>query len=204
MKKFYLSIFFILCINLTSKSLNAHDFDQYGYYFGLFGGANFADQVRLGNVNTDVKTGYLLGGSIGLETCYGFRIEGEVTYRRNTLHKLKIRHFDISFDQPGHGALNSVSYMANVIYDFNDCFCFKPYLGLGLGYAHTNAELHVDQDGEFFKVTGHKNGFAWQAIAGVGYAVMECADLILEYRYYKPNVKRYNDHNLAAGFRFHF
>lgn len=203
MKKLACLLTAFLYLILSFKPLEAA-FDLSAFYGSVQGGVQFLDQARLNHINTNAKTGYFVGGALGYKSCYGFRLEGEVAYRRNSLHTLKIRSFDIAFDQPGRGHLDSVSYLANFLYDIPVCFCATPYVGIGLGYAHSRTHLHVSQDGSFFNASERKNGFAWQAIGGISYPVLKCTDLTLEYRYYQPEARRYQDHNLVMGLRVHF
>lgn len=198
MQKFCLLAAAFLAI-VIPKAAEAFVYYPEAFYIGLVGGANFANQVKLHHVESDVRTGYMVAGALGYRTCNNFRMEIEAAYRRNSLHRLKVHHFDIRLSQPAHGNFQSISGLFNLFYDAPLFFCLRPYLGFGLGYAYNRFHLKVHQQGEIFKTTDHKNGFAWQAIAGITFPVNEFADIVLEYRFYQPTVSQYNDHNVCLG-----
>jgi opacity protein-like surface antigen len=197
---------------LLPSASQAQSFDQFmnGYYVGVQGGANY-NYLGLGkhtHIYTD--TGYLVSGAIGVKTCYDVRLEGEIAYRNNSLDKLKIHYKNFKHSQHLGGHFSSLSFMANAIYDIPVCYCVKPYVGAGIGYArnHISTSLKLEKDKGEIKAKHHKNGFAWQAIAGLAYPldVLSCygfdnLDATLEYRYFSPNVKNCWDHSIAVGLK---
>jgi opacity protein-like surface antigen len=188
----------------AAKPAEAFEYYPEAFYISILGGANFSGQVKMHHVTSDARTEYVAAAALGYRTCNNFRMEIEAAYRRNSLHRLKIHHFDIHLDQPAHGNFQTISGMVNLVYDAPFCFCLRPYIGFGIGWAHNLLRLRVSQDGEVFKTHGHKNGFAWQAIGGITYPVNEFADLFLEYRFYQPDVQKYNDHNACFGIRCNY
>lgn len=207
MKQLFLLATALAAIVLPSAS-QAQSFDYDEYYMTLQGGANY-NHLNLGKhtrVLTD--TGYLVSGSIGAKTCYNIRLEGEIAYRSNSLDKLKIQYRNFKHSQHLGGHISSLSFMANALYDIPLCDCVKPYVGAGVGYARNHISTSIKFDKERIKAKHHKNGIAWQAIAGVAYPLdfMSCygydnIDATLEYRYFSPNVKKCWDHSIALGIR---
>ncbi len=185
MKKF---IFASVCLFIHSVFAYP-DYEQ-GGYVNIFGGAAFAKREKIDHVKTKLHTGYAAGGSLGYVTPWNFSVEGESTYRRHTIKKV----YDHDRHLRARGHFSSLSYMANLICKNPLHFWLEPYLGAGIGYAHS---LHT------LKSHG-KRGFAWQAMGGVAFAIAYHVDFNLEYRYYQPNVEEYHCQNALLGFKFIF
>lgn len=211
-----------------------------GFYVEAFGGANWIQTNKNANKHRgssdesfdgstsgrkqkkhklEFDTGYIVGGAIGYRLCNGLRFEGEVSYRRNQLKKFKDnkdQHYACQ-DHKSRGHFQSISYMANLLYDFDlsawDCCCWNPcyeivpYLGVGIGYD--NQKFKRSQD-EHFDVSGRrhknddKNGFAWQVIVGLGYEIDCNADVALEYRFHQGREERLYNHSLDLAAKYHF
>ena len=177
-----------------------------GFYVGGFAGVSFPDNVKQHRHRVKLDTGYLVGASLGYRTCNNFRFEGEVAYRHNDGKKHKSHH------QKHHqkrGEFESTSVMANALYDFDMCWCVKPYVGFGLGYAHAKAKRghqgHHNNNHHNDHRHSSKSSFAWQAIAGVAYPLTCNIDLDLQYRYFQAtDIKHYNDNDIVAGLRYNF
>lgn len=186
-----------------------------GFYVGALGGVNFlqtskgghhhrhdgdgdGERGRGGRREIEFDVGYDVGGFIGYEFCSGLAVEAEFTYRHNDISKIKFcgEHFK------SRGHFESMSYMANVIYEINlsRCWCMPitPYIGGGVGYAQQRLKL-----GHCFG-EGKKNGFAWQVIAGIGYDFSRCFDIALDYRFNKGRAERIYNHSLSLAFAYHF
>jgi len=210
MKRFLFTAAAALAAIVLPSPTQAQYFDQCdlmtGYYAGLQAGANFHHLSHGRHCKVSTDTGYLVNGSIGVKTCYDVRLEGEIGYRRNCLDKVKIHYSKFRHDQKVGGHASSLSYMANAIYDIPVCYFVKPYVGAGIGYARNRVSTYVTHDKQKIKATHHKNGFAWQAIAGLAYPLqgfsccgLDKVDATLEYRYFKPNVKHCYDQSVAVG-----
>lgn len=143
------------------------------------------------------QPGFFVAPAIGYRFCNGFRIEGEFGYRHNCFKKLKFfeTHFHIN------GPQETYTGMANFYYDFPLIYCFKPYIGAGLGYAHTKIKIH---QGNISK-KGVENGFAWQLISGLAFPVNNHADLALEYRFFQnERIGRIQNHDIGVTLRYYF
>ncbi len=176
-----------------------------GFYAGAIGGANFLQTRKKAEIDLNFKTGYMVGGFVGYRWCEGFRVEGEVSYRRNTLKSVDVSYSDFEGDsefsdtvsiERVHGHHSLVTYMANLLYEIDTCSSFTPYVGAGIGYGHeiTKTGLCEDKD----------NGFAWQAIAGVEYTILPCTDLAIEYRFLKGPESRLYNHTVGLVAKYHF
>jgi outer membrane protein OmpA-like peptidoglycan-associated protein len=110
--------------------------------------------------------------SAGIGYSFGhLRLEGEVSHRFN------------SFDMPVNsgGDAHAWALMVNALYDFNPDGWFQPYLGLGVGAARVNINAVQPGVGSFDDSDGN---LAYQALAGVAFALTERLDLDIGYRYF--------------------
>jgi opacity protein-like surface antigen len=176
---------------------------RHGFYISGSGGFNFANQEAIAEAETRLKTGYVFTGALGYLFKFGGRIEVEAAYRRNRIRQRHIEHFDMELNQRAKGYFQSMSYMMNFLFDFYTSYWIVPYVGGGAGCAYNHHHFKVKDFSGVVHIDQNKNGIAWQAIGGLDF-VFKHFDITLEYRYYKPNVKKYNDQNVLAGIRFLF
>lgn len=176
------------------------------FYVGGFGGANWLNFDRTHGIKPKMKVGGAGALSLGYKFNNGLRLEGEVAYRRNSIHGkdwLKKAHYA---DAKLSGSSYSWAYMANILYDF-DCFseCLTnvvPYVGVGVGYAnvHTHVKARNGYEGDSISIKGEKKGVAGQAIAGVGYRLTDSTTLGVEYRYFVAR-EHVRDHSVGLSLR---
>jgi opacity protein-like surface antigen len=176
---------------------------RHGVYLSGSGGANFARKEAIADAETRLRTGYVFTAAAGYLFKFGLRIEAEAAYRRNKIYHRDSHLFDMELSQPAKGHFQSMSYMMNFLYDIPTNFWIVPYFGGGAGCAYNRHHYKVEDLGSVFHSEQHKNGFAWQGIGGLAFVIGHF-DITLEYRYYKPNVKKYNDQNVLLGLRYHF
>ena len=140
----------------------------------------------------------VLGGSlaVGLSSAVqGGAIRTELEYNKNA----KAR--DTSYDTKTEVATQST--MLNAYYDIDTNTKFSPYVGAGLGFAK------VKGDGEWSE---SQYNFAWQAGAGIGYALNDNVTLDAGYRYVDYGHWTYGEaikleskaHELYIGARYSF
>lgn len=144
--------------------------DGSGWYIGLKGGANFADDFSGIGFDTGYNAGAVVGTSLGNVGFAGARIELEGGYLSS----------EASVAAPFSGSLSAVYGFANGYLDFNIGLPFTPFIGAGVGFADVNAEAQV---AGFPFVDSHDQTWAWNATAGVSYELHKGVDLDVAYRY---------------------
>jgi len=188
-----------------------------GWYAGVHLGAVITSDVldetsvflNLSDTFYSLSTdpGFGGGAAIGYKFQFGLRLDADVTYRLNTLDKLTRNGIPESLD----GEIFSLAYMLNCWYEFNVGAGWMPYLGLGLGAATKWVDLG---DSEYFFLVDQEDdstSFAFQFGLGVAYALTNKMVASVDYRYFdslEPDLLGqdfdYANHNIMAGFRFHF
>lgn len=148
----------------------------------------------------DFEPGWLGLGAIGYAFPSGFRVEGEVGYRRNNVDN-------------GPGRAEAWSVMGNALYDFNTGTRFTPYVGAGIGGARLNFSNVATGS---TSVDDSDTVLAYQGLAGVTYQLNTNVNLDLGYRYFtteKPSFRTraggsvesdYDDHAVMLGLRYRF
>jgi opacity protein-like surface antigen len=165
------------------------------FYVGGFGGANWLNFKRHDGIKLKNSIGYVAGGSLGYKFCNGFRVEGEVAYRRNPLKRQNVSTYGETASISGNSSL--WTYMGNVIYDFDNVSpYFVPYLGAGVGYAQSQGHVKASNSFESAKVKVKDSGIAGQAIAGVSYRLTSSTSVGVEYRYL---LARQHAHEQSVG-----
>jgi outer membrane protein OmpA-like peptidoglycan-associated protein len=178
------------------------------FYIGGAGGLNWARDSDLegGGIDTEAEfdLGWLALGSLGYEFGHGLRSEIEFGYRANDLDKIG-----------GAGASGDVtvwSGMLNLIYDFDVDWPVKPYIGGGLGAGKVKADGASPFGAT--SIDDSDTGFAYQALAGVEWAMTDRLYLNAGYRYFAvPDVEfsaangtnvesEYSAHSFTIGLRF--
>lgn len=124
------------------------------------------------------KSGLGAGLVFGLDKSFGWRLEGELTYRENAFDE--VRWF--GGERPTDGNVQSIAFMANLIYDFND-FAHEPvqpYLGGGVGAVNVSFDGVRDANGAVFD--GSETVFAGQVIGGAGFTIRPSTTFFFDYR----------------------
>jgi opacity protein-like surface antigen len=169
-----------------------------------------------GNIttNNDIGYGFLVAG--GRKFDFGLRLEAEGAYRQNSVSSVTVPGAGTT---AGSGNFAAASFMANALYEFDNIGydlgkTVKPYFGGGVGFANIWANdvqtqgVTISDDSDI--------QFAYQAIAGVGFAVAPKTTLFVEYRYFAtldPHFKtgagtdfksEYQTNNAMLGLRYAF
>lgn len=202
MKKLLLSIVFavVALVNIEASYNKACTYERDNCWYvqangslGWHNNSKFSfngDKINgIQNLNEKQKTGWGASLAIGyiLEQ---WRLELEGSYRENS-SKSKLY-------------TSNTSLMANVYYDIPLGNDLTFYLGAGAGISSVNGKVHQveleKQSYEFKKDKGHLDTvFAWQAMAGLSYALTEDVDLIAGYRLFcttKPTLSKLNGEKL--------
>lgn len=156
---------------LYAPKVPNHGFvDSQGWYIASHAGANFGDDFS----GISFDTGYNLSGAVGYNWGeIGFaslRTEAEVGFLKS----------EASPVGPFTGSVAGLYGFLNAYADFNDIFGFTPFIGAGVGYADVNGEM---QFAGFPIVDASDQTFAWNATAGLSYALSNCVSLDVAYRY---------------------
>jgi len=162
------------------------------------GAASSSDRLTLDNsIGTTLAGGY----DFGL-----LRLEGEVGFRQSKVSSVS-RNGNTRYDSDG--TLSVFSTMANCYVDFHNSSRFTPYLVGGVGVAVLGLENTYGTDtvsGNVSKLY-HTNSdavFAYQAGAGLGYAINRHFSVDVGYRYFgTSNASLNNDYPKASGLKYH-
>lgn len=192
MKKTLLAATAVLALNLFAMNAKAADpviAEESGFYVSLFGGASFLDDVDTNvsltgydyDYSVDTKTGYIIGGAIGMRIWDPLRAEVELSYARwkAESYDYKIRDFRTSGDASGH--LSATYLLGNLWLDLDTDTRFTPYVGGGAGVAWVDADTSFE--GEPLGYGDGELGFAFQLGAGVKFDITENIALDVGYRF---------------------
>ena len=168
-------------------------------------------------IRTHTKAGFLLNCGGGYRILENLRLEGQVGYRSSNIDDAKVTYMNVvgvGVDG-GSGDISSLSFMANVWYDFYLGERWSPYFGWGIGAAQvslkdfsirtypivpnpptTQTLLVDDQDWQF----------AYQVGLGLGYELNKSFIIDLGYRYFatlKPKFADAGGNELEADYSHH-
>ncbi len=162
-----------------------------GTFFPLECGSHCGNAIQGQNIrgipfhgadaNFDVGVGAL--GSVGWGFGNGLRLEVEGNYRNSGLHSVSGGGFSV----PMQGSVNTYGVMANALFDLDVGLPWLyPYLGGGLGYAWSSLDGVHPSCCSGVNAGGSGGGFAYQAIAGLGFpiAAVRGLSVTLEYRFF--------------------
>jgi opacity protein-like surface antigen len=180
-----------------------------GPYVSVAGGAVFLEDSDLEEngleAEAEFDTGFVVFGAAGYAFDLGFgsfRTEVEIAYRQNDVDQISAFGLTVS---AGDAEASVISGMANVALDMVTGTLVEPYVLVGIGAANVTLEsddLDVDEDDTVF---------AYQAGAGLGFALTETITLFTGYRFFgttDPEFEgveaEYHSHNVEAGVRVEF
>ncbi len=189
------------------------------FYVAIDGGLNFAQNgiSSYGWDNTVEKVGWTAGLKLGYDfnqCCNGLitpaaEIEGLYT---NFTH-----NWDQSFEDTGvtdKARVGTFAYMANGIAKFN-LGAWQPYAGVGIGWFSSKVKWAQSTSlyGQTDEGSDNRDGFAWQALAGVDYKLTSNVSVFTEYKWLDCVIRNHDDflggsnlgqHLVTAGVRYHF
>lgn len=175
--------------------------DETGFYAKVLAGANFLHNTTTNGNKSSYETGYIVSGSLGYCWCYGLRVEGEYTYRRNSIKKIHL--FGEGSSKRGH--VQTSSYMANLLWDLPlsswgcTCWNIQPFIGAGIGYDFQ--QIHSSTSRVIFNQKW--NQFSWQLMAGLVYPIFCNTELSLEYKFHQGPSHFYNQ-SVGIGLTYKF
>lgn len=180
-----------------------------GFYLGAGAGINFwPEDSDLGSAEASFDDwDWTTAGQAGYAFGNGFRLEGEFGYRPNDVDSVS--------GVPGaSGDFETMSFMANLLYDFRTRWPVTPYIGVGLGAARVSADGTAPAVG--VSIDDSSVGFAMQGIVGVSYDLTRNLALKADYRHlrvpdlsFDTNVgtevdSDYATNEIMIGFRYTF
>jgi len=198
MKKL-ISLTLLLIALIVPQSGKAFEvpFNTNGFYYNGSASCNILENAKFHGAKASYSAGYMLSSAIGYRFADCLRAEAEFAYRNNHVKRLK---FDDQSQRAG-GYQESFSGLVNAYYDLPLCWTLRPYVGAGIGYGYATLKLRHNDERE----KSHRDGFAWQAIGGLSYALSYNVDLALEYRFFKnENLSHFQNHNVGASLKYFF
>lgn len=151
-------VLFVLALVFASSYASAEGL----YAKGIIGATFPTDQTLTpSGVELDFDTGYLLGVAVGSDLGNNVRVEGEIAYNKSDVNKAS--------GAASPGDVKVWSFLVNCYYDIQTGSPVTPFIGAGIGAA--NVKLY---DGS---VDPDDTVFAYQASAGIGYAVSDSATI---------------------------
>lgn len=169
-----------------------------GFYVGgALGYTSLRDaDVRGSGINrTDSYESALSGaGTLGFAHGNGIRTEIELSRRENDVDRVTGTGAGT-----GAGAIAATSGMLNLIYDLRAGASLTPYIGIGAGLAYFSGDGARSTAAGTGSIKGSDTEFAYQAIAGIAFAVTERVSLALDYRYLSTFQEPDLDLRFASG-----
>ena len=184
MKRFiFLAVFALFFLATSAYAQNT------GFYIsgniGLsrqpdFNGTNNFMGLPLG-LNARFDEGYKARGALGYD--FGpFRFEGEISYRDNDGDGLG--SLTLAPSVPVVSEISSISYMANVYYDYHSGNSpWVPYLGAGMGVSTVDFSFSMPSAISGAVVNDKDTVLAYQIMVGVGYEITQHLAVSVDYNY---------------------
>ena len=172
--------------------------------------------------DTEFDPGFGVHGAVG-HSWDGFRLEGEVSYRKNDVDTLTVTsttgaisslNLDTLGSLDADGDVSALGFMANAWYDFDTGSPWKPFIGGGVGTARIS--LNDISSSTISLADDEDQVFAYQAGVGIGYELTPTIIVSLGYRFFGtldpeftdvdgiPFDAEYRSHNVEVGVRLHF
>ena len=167
------------------------------------------DDGYTSNAEVEFASGTGIVIAVGTGEDVGLRGELEFGYRKIDYDKMKYDDEAESIDLDGDQV--TLSFMANGLYAFDISQTVRPYFGVGLGMAkHESTGRSTSGEN-----SDDDTVFAYQGMAGVGFALAEQTEVRVGYRYFATQDANfgtdgyefdlsYGSHSVEAGIRFSF
>lgn len=169
-------------------------------YVNGFVGANFLQSKYIKSKN--LRMGYVLSASLGYRLCYGFRVEAEYAFRRNSIKQQRDYR---SYTGVKHVYFQTSSYMVNALWDVplaQYCFNAQPFIGGGIGYD-TAGTQHSYRGSKYISTTT-RGQFAWQFMTGLSYPIFHNTSMMVAYKLHKGKVNDIYNHSIGLGLTYNF
>ncbi len=186
-----------------------------GWYLagGVIGSMQTDADSKIDEVTNIIKynVGWGVSGSGGYAWGNGVRTEAEIAYRRSGVDNVT---GDGSGPDNG-GNIQNISFMGNVLYDFDTGTRYTPYVGVGIGTSLAGA--NDIKTVNFRALDSDRMEFAYQAIAGVSALLDHHWSATADYRYFRTTDPSFKSdladhrattenasHNIMVGLRYTF
>jgi len=184
-----------------------------GPYVGINGSVVSVDDINLSGAEFRSDAGFGIGIVGGYD--FGlFRMEGELSYRKNNVDEIEIGYWG-NGSMDGDGDITSTSLLVNGYFDMENNTRLTPYVGLGLGIANIAfnnvSALGIDL------IDDDTTKTAAQLAVGFSYDVTDKVAIDFSYRYFFTDDIRvknefnhevhgdsYDSHNAVVGLRAFF
>jgi len=202
--KFALGFVAAIALAMTASQAQAKN----GWYVSgnvgsvILQNSDVLDTVAAGSAtgNADFDTGYGLSGSIG--HAWGlFRVEGELSYRKNDLSQLEATSITLAGIGTFTGSLgtvdlggdiSSLGFMVNAYRDFKTKGKWAPFVMAGIGGASINLDV-TSIAGAATTYDESDLVFAYQAGAGIGYNFTPTVSANFQYRFFGTTDPTFDD-----------
>jgi opacity protein-like surface antigen len=176
---------FLVSGQANADSMDVSAADSMGMYVSVFAGASFPRDLETVYGTTidytlGLKTGYLIGGAIGMNVTDMIRGEVELSHSRWDANEVSYEGM-IGGPSTADGSIKATYLLANLWGDFENDSSFTPYVGGGAGVGW--ADGNVTHGGAAFGHGDGEMGFAFQLGAGVKFDLTDNVLLDLGYRY---------------------
>lgn len=211
MKRKCLFVIGILFFIVFSSVVFAYDgIIKQGPYIAGRLGLCFLDDATLSErgfpytIEAEFDTGVVFEGAVGYD--FGmYRLEAEIGYRKNDVDTFS----DFGGTVVGGGDVDTLSFMVNYYFDFENHTFLTPYFVTGIGFAEVSAN---DISVANYPVGSEDDTvFAYQFGVGVGYSVLESLIIDVGYKYFATSdpefdfiEAEYSSHNVFFGIRCFF
>lgn len=207
----------VVCLVFALMAFAGFSQDGVKPYVRVSGGGVFLNDAdisgRTGLDDAEFDNGYVLGAAVGLatdvedpETMIPIRAEVEFSYQKNDLDQLNPSSGFVLVGSES-GDVSIMTLMVNGYVDFKNESIVTPYLMAGVGAARVDMKLKVGA------VSGDDDDTvaAFQAGAGLAFAVSKNVSIDTEYRYFltdNPDIDgaevEISGHRLQMGVRYTF
>lgn len=158
----------------------------------------------------EFDTGFNLGAAVGYRSKYGFRVEGEYSYRAADIDSICVSGLGCGAlaAAGASGDVSAHSLMANFWWEPDlSGGRILPYAGGGVGVSF----MSVDASATGTSGSSDATAFTYQLGAGVGYALTPDLVGFIDYRWLAAPDADFDgidvdlgSHNLSVGLRYHF
>ncbi len=156
----------------------------------------------------EYDSGLALSGVFGMQINESLRFEPEISYQENDIDTATIK-VGGSGSTAVNGDATSLSFMANLYFDFTNNSSVTPFVGGGLGLAKVEVSNLTFAAAPGFYLEGDDDTvLAYQFSTGIAFSTSDLTTIDLMYRYFtiedadfEISEAEFASHNFFIGFR---